>query len=565
MSRPSELSNNTYYQHLLKVVGKTASFLPFLVVGLGILVKFGILDNRFYAGDWAFFGVAVGLTICASVNYYYVFIRKSPPLNVYLTLAITYHAFGVLFLLFVSGVFSPFLFGWIIMAVAIDLYFGMTATLLSIATLCITCLISFVLYPGVTPQEQLGLFSSVILITVTCITLSRLRDINDQERIALAQSGDQASIQRERLIALVNSMGDAVITTDETGAIKVYNAATLSLLDTNINLLEKNIDEVLKMKDSHNADVSVMAEATKQHRVFSRNDLVHTFEDGESMNVYINVAPVQPGYHTAGERGFIFILRDITKEKSLEEERDEFISVVSHELRTPIAIAEGTISNLMILQDRGAAKNVMADAVKAAHDQVLFLAKLVNDLSTLSRAERGVGAEIEVVDTTTLLQDIYKEYEPRAAAKQLRLDLNIPTPLPRLKTSKLYLEEILQNFITNALKYTREGSVSISAAMHSHELRISVIDSGIGISKYDQKRIFQKFYRSEDYRTRETSGTGLGLYVCKKLAEKLHASITFESRLNHGSTFTIVIPKNQITTDAVAVKPAPPVGYVPTK
>lgn len=133
-----------------------------------------------------------------------------------------------------------------------------------------------------------------------------------------------------------------------------------------------------------------------------------------------------------------------------------------------------------------------------------------------------------------------------------------------MKTSKLYLEEILQNFITNSLKYTHEGGITIATSEDAEGLRIKVIDTGIGISKFDQKRIFQKFYRSEDYRTRETSGTGLGLYVCKKLAEKLHVQIVFESRLNNGSTFSMVIPKNQLVTGE-AVAPQIPAGFVPTK
>lgn len=542
-----------------------ASLMPFLVIGLGFLVRYHILDSRYYAGDWQFFGIAAGFVIGALLNFYYVFIRKNPTFWTYLMLSILFHALGVLFLLFISGVYSPFLFGWVIMTVATDAYFGSTSTLVSMLVLCLTTLASYVLYPGMTPQEQLAMFSTVSLIIATAITLSMLRDVTDRERVDLAETRDRSTFQRERLMALVNSMGDAVITTDEQGTITVFNAATLSLLDTNINLEGKNIDDILQLKDAIGSPVKIMQQARKQNKVFSRNDLVHMFDSEDSMNVYINVAPVQPGYHADGERGFIFILRDITKEKSLEEERDEFISVVSHELRTPIAIAEGTISNLMLLQDRGGNKQMTTDAAKSAHDQILYLAKLVNDLSTLSRAERGVGGEVEVIDLTALLQDIYKEYAPQAEAKGLHLDLDLLPSLPHMRTSKLYLQEVLQNFITNSLKYTREGSVTLATKMQGSKLQISVTDTGIGMSKYDQKRIFQKFYRSEDYRTRETSGTGLGLYVCKKLAEKLHVAIDFESRLNHGSTFTLVIPKDQLTSEPVAAHAETPVGFVPTK
>ncbi|HVI68948.1 MAG TPA: ATP-binding protein, partial [Magnetospirillaceae bacterium] len=134
--------------------------------------------------------------------------------------------------------------------------------------------------------------------------------------------------------------------------------------------------------------------------------------------------------------------------------------------------------------------------------------------------------------------------------------------LPHMKTSKLYLEEILHNLITNSLKYTREGTITVSATKKAGNLQISVTDTGIGMSKFDQRHIFQKFYRSEDYRTRETNGTGLGLYVCKKLADKLHVGLTFESRLNHGTTFTITITKDQFTDEPA--KRQGPTGFVPT-
>ncbi len=560
MAQPFAFSN-TYYQHLLRILGVAGFGLPFVVIALGLLVKHDVLDSTFYAGDAPYYAISAGFVVCAVVNLYYVIVSKSPPVAMYVTLTISYHLLGVLFLLFVSGVYSPFLFGWVMLAVAADIYFGLTASLASMVLLCLTVVASFLLYP-MGDQDLITLLVAATMIISTVLIISRLRAITDQERIDLSVTSDRAAFQKERLLALVNSMGDAVITTDDNGMITVYNAATLSLLDTNANLQGRNIDEILQLTDAQLVKVSVLAEARKRRRVFSRSDLRYTFDDGETLNVYLNVSPVQPGYQAKGERGYIFILRDITKDKSLEEERDEFISVVSHELRTPVAIAEGTVSNLMILQDRGAAKKIIQTAAKDAHDQIMYLAKLVNDLSTLSRAERGVGSELEVIDLNTMVQEMYKEYAPQATTKGLALDLNAPDKLPRMKTSKLYLEEILHNLMTNALKYTREGTITVSAVRTAAGLKISVTDTGIGMSKFDQRHIFQKFYRSEDYRTRETNGTGLGLYVCKKLADKLKVGIGFESRLNYGTTFTLTIPKEQFTDEPA--KQQGPTGFVAT-
>ena len=104
------------------------------------------------------------------------------------------------------------------------------------------------------------------------------------------------------------------------------------------------------------------------------------------------------------------ILRDITKQKSLEEERDEFISVVSHELRTPLTIAEGSLSNLQIMMNREEiSRDRLTENVVLSHNQVLYLAKMVNDLSTLSRAERGTADATEEIDVAAMIHDLYSE------------------------------------------------------------------------------------------------------------------------------------------------------------
>jgi signal transduction histidine kinase len=273
-------------------------------------------------------------------------------------------------------------------------------------------------------------------------------------------------------------------------------------------------------------------------------DLLLHYGDDSKANLYLSIAPVHLGYGSAsGDHGYVLLIRDITREKSLEEERDEFISVVSHELRTPIAITEGNISNALYIATKDGDIQAVQDALKAAHDQTLFLAGLVNDLSTLSRAERGVlQVDVEAINPHQLVEDLAKTYTDQAAAKNLKLHTKLDPRLEVLHSSTLYTREILQNFITNAIKYTETGSVTIGAKTDPKGVRFSVSDTGIGISKSDQEKVFDKFFRSEDFRTRQNSGTGLGLYVTMKLARLIHAEISVESELNHGSIFTIFIP-----------------------
>ena len=183
------------------------------------------------------------------------------------------------------------------------------------------------------------------------------------------------------------------------------------------------------------------------------------------------------------------------------------------------------------------------EALKEAHSQTLFLADMVNDLATLSRAERGkLTVEKESINIVDLVKGLANDYIPQAKQKGLKLEVNLDPNLKKLNSSELYLREILQNFITNALKYTDKGQITISANQDNNQVKLSVSDSGIGISKSDQNRVFEKFFRSEDYRTRATKGTGLGLYVTEKLAQLIKAKLELESELNKGSTFSVIVP-----------------------
>ncbi len=336
------------------------------------------------------------------------------------------------------------------------------------------------------------------------------------------------------------------MSTDEHGHITVYNAAMLNLLDTNTAIENQPIDTVLPVSDTTGSRISLIKLMQKLTASIMRDDLILDIS-GEPIRLEMTLSPIRRSYDgsSADSEGYIVIARDITTSKSLEEERDEFISVVSHELRTPITIAEATISNVQLMMDRGTfSGDHLKTAVDTAHDQVMFLARMVNDLSTLSRAERGIADEAEEISVAELARSMATEYKPQAEGKGLKFTLNLGSKRGTVLASRLYLQELLQNFITNAIKYTKEGSVIFSVQETDDSIQFTVKDSGIGISKADQKRIFERFYRAEDYRTRETSGTGLGLYVTAKLAKKLGTTIEIESRLNHGSSFSIKLPRH---------------------
>jgi signal transduction histidine kinase len=357
------------------------------------------------------------------------------------------------------------------------------------------------------------------------------------------QSNINEHLEHQRLTSLINSMADAVVAVDAKAKVVLYNGAALNIFDVNTIRVGTALSSLFNPIDKENQAFDIVELVSKTTMPTTNRDLRLRYSDSSTINLYISIAPVRLGYGETGQSGHVLLLRDITREKSLEEERDEFISVVSHELRTPIAIAEGNISNAQLLADKSDVDAGIKQALTEAHNQVLFLSDMINDLSTLSRAERGkLQVEVEPFNVHELTNELGSNYTPEALAKDLKFKVVTDPKLELLNSSKLYVREVLQNFITNALKYTERGQITLTAQADPKGVRFTVQDTGIGISKGDQERVFDKFFRSEDFRTRKANGTGLGLYVTMKLARLIHAEIDLESELNKGSTFTIFIP-----------------------
>lgn len=451
-----------------------------------------------------------------------------------------------LLIIWFSEIVSPFTAVWSLIILVASVYYSWRGFIAGTAALVAVAATYIIAYSG-DLQPNIIIYSGqaamVILMTiVTSFFFMRTITITQQRNREMQKAQSSELLQTNRLNTLINSISDAVLTLNRYGRITSQNAAAQAFFDTNQSLIGRDLETMLELRDQADEPVKVHDLINSVRSTTLRDDL-SIGEGANTQHLSIQLSRIKSTFDDSEEYGVVVIIRDITKQKTLEEEKDEFISVTSHELRTPVAIAEGSLSNLLVMYSKDADREVLQAATKTAYDQVIYLAKIINDLSTLSRAERGVGDEIENIDVTAMLNNLYKRYEPEASEKSLRLELDVDSKLPHIETSRLYLEEILQNFITNAIKYTKEGSVTIRAKLlENGRIICSVADTGIGISKSDLEHIFEKFYRSEDYRTRETSGTGLGLYVVQKLADKLETKIEVESRINHGSTFSFALP-----------------------
>jgi PAS domain S-box-containing protein len=360
-----------------------------------------------------------------------------------------------------------------------------------------------------------------------------------------------AEAERQRLLTLINSLASAVLEIDAQGRVHLYNGAALELLNTNRDINGQPLAELLKLRDEHHEAVDIMDLLHSLKQPLSRRDLSVEAGDGTLLALDISFSPILVSSVSSGQ-GWIMVMSDITKQKTIEEERDEFISVVSHELRTPVAIAEANLSTALL---PGFAKieSKASQLIEQAHQNMVFLGLLIKDLSTLAKAERrDQKVEFEAVSIPGLLDEVNTNFRAQAEGKGLHWSVEVDEGLEETLSSHYVLTEILQNFVSNAIKYTQKGAIVVSAKKTEGGIRLAVSDTGIGIAVGDKKHMFEKFYRAEDYRTRQTAGTGLGLYITRKLAARIGSKIDFESRVNSGSTFWVDVPQVSAKTPQTA-------------
>lgn len=365
-------------------------------------------------------------------------------------------------------------------------------------------------------------------------TESRLEETRQEERL-----------EHERLRLLINSMADAVIATDKDGRILVYNGAALELLNTNQTLDNQQLVNFLNTYDSAKQPINLLDLVRQQGRIVKRDDILLRVSEQDYINLYVSISPIYVSYGTKADEGFMFLLRDITREKSVETMRDEFVSVISHELRTPIAVAEANISTAMISDLTKNTEQVMG-MLSQAHQSIIFLGNLVNDLTTLAKAERGLlDIGLDQVSPAAVVEQVKADSQKAAGDKGLQIKTEVDPAAQPIQSSHYHVQEILENFATNSIKYTLAGGLTIGvrpSPKYAGGLQFYVSDTGIGLSAHDKKKVFEKFFRVEDYRTRKTGGTGLGLYISKKLSERLGGQIGFDSELDRGSIFYLDIP-----------------------
>jgi len=251
--------------------------------------------------------------------------------------------------------------------------------------------------------------------------------------------------------------------------------------------------------------------------------------------------------------GMVVILHDITREKTVERMKTEFVSLAAHQLRTPLSAIKWTLK-MLLDGDLGQITEEQRNFIEKTYKSNERMINLINDLLDVSRIEEGRYVQKPVLtDLENIVQFVVNTYKDESARKKINLEFQKPkNKLPKVFLDVEKIRIVIQNLVENALKYTLENG-RINASMKYLEkekvLQFQIQDNGIGIPKDQQNRIFTKFFRGANVLRMDTDGNGLGLFICKNIVEAHNGKIWFESEENKGTTFYLNLPVREEFTE----------------
>jgi signal transduction histidine kinase len=229
--------------------------------------------------------------------------------------------------------------------------------------------------------------------------------------------------------------------------------------------------------------------------------------------------------------------------EDLEHQKSQFVRMVTHELRSPVQVT----SSLLNVLGRGYIGNLneeQADLVDRAQRRIRFLQTLIDDLLDLAAGKADVLATAErgLVPLADVLREVHDRYGPSAIDKGLSFQCDCPSAELNVWGDRGELDRIMNNLISNAVKYTQKGQVRVQAEPVDGYVRVTVADTGIGIPQDSLDRLFEEFFRARNAKALQETGTGLGLAIVKDLVERYHGEIEVHSVEGEGTTITLTLP-----------------------
>lgn len=335
---------------------------------------------------------------------------------------------------------------------------------------------------------------------------------------------------------IFDSLKDGLIVFDKENKISLINASAKKILGIGEGFLGKSIEEFLNFPQLKNL-FFLLGKDIKE--VLKRE-----IEIGK--NLILEITSVWM-LEEKEKIGSVVVLHDITREKTIERLKSEFLSVSAHQLRTPLASLKWSLETLLE-EKAGKLNEEQKKIIEKTFNSTQRMLDLVNDLLNVAKIEEGKYVFKKVpTDLEKLTKMAIDSFEDRIKEKQIQLEFRVPLKkLPKIKIDPEKMSLVIQNLLDNAIRYNFPGGmITISLDSKNEKIEFSIKDTGIGIPESEKENIFQKFFRASNAMKTETEGSGLGLFVAKNIVEAHSGRIWFESQEGQGTTFYFTLPLRQ--------------------
>lgn len=357
----------------------------------------------------------------------------------------------------------------------------------------------------------------------------------------------------EKFKLAVENASDQVVIADSEGKVIYGNKVVEQITGFKLNEVLGTKAGTLWKKPMPTEYYKKMWDVIKNKKQVFKSEIENRRKNGEMYTADISISPVLDKNNQIIY--FVAIEHDITKQKEVDKAKTEFVSLASHQLRTPLS-SINWYTEMLLAQDAGPINEEQRKYLQEVATGNQRMVALVNSLLNVSRLDLGTFMiEPEKLQISDIAKSVFEEMKPQIIEKELEISQNYSPNLPEILADQKLTRIILQNLVSNAVKYTPpKGKVSIDIKIQKKDeviggnkltedsFVISISDSGIGIPISQKDKIFSKLFRADNARESETEGTGLGLYIVKSIIDQSGGLVWFESKENGGTTFFVILP-----------------------
>ena len=387
----------------------------------------------------------------------------------------------------------------------------------------------------------LDLFSYPLLDAKTKKVIGVIEYVRDITARKLTE--DKLEEAAKRLFNIVERVDEGITLSDAKGYFAVYNSKMgditgYTMQEANscenfLGLLYKNPEERRKAL-SRIEEVELIREVRDVESVIAA-------KDGTQKTLLISTTML--GHRP--DHMFLSVYRDVSHYKKIDELKDEFIGTVSHELRTPLSIVKEGI-NIIMDEIPGKINEEQAKVLVSAKNNIERLTRIINELLDISKIESGtIELKRTLLNAGDLIEQVTLSFNSKAREKGLALTLKLPPRVMMVYADEGIFTQLLANLLENAIKFTPKGEITVSARVTPKGLECVISDTGIGISKENMGKVFDKFQQFSRERGSGERGTGLGLSIAKKMVEMHGGRIWIESEPGQGTKVTFTLSKTE--------------------